>query len=61
LERLLAARIVDVIRAYLPDARAVRKARLVIIRHGDRAAHLTDRLRSSTNDAFTVGNLACSV
>jgi hypothetical protein len=35
--------IVDGVRAYLPDARAVRKgSRLVIIRHGEREAHLVD-------------------
>jgi hypothetical protein len=35
--------IVDGVRRYLPDARAVRKgARIVIIRHGGREAHLED-------------------
>jgi hypothetical protein len=37
------AAIVDGVRRYLPDARAVRKgARTVIIRHGDLEAHLVD-------------------
>jgi hypothetical protein len=35
--------IVDGVRRYLPDARAVRKgARTVVIRHGDREAQLAD-------------------
>jgi hypothetical protein len=37
------AAIVDGVRRYLPDARAVRKgARLVVIRHGKLEAHLED-------------------
>jgi hypothetical protein len=37
------AAIVAGVRAYLPDARAVRKGpRVVIIRHGDLEAHLVD-------------------
>jgi hypothetical protein len=33
--------IVSAVRSYLPDIRAVRKGRLVIIRHGDREARLS--------------------
>jgi hypothetical protein len=58
-----ATAIVAAVREYLPDIRAVRKgSRLVIIRHGEREAHLTmDGSSSACWITFTSSNSATTM